>query len=334
MLADRLKAVPTNIITGFLGVGKTTAILHLLKHKPQLERWAVLVNEFGEVGIDGGLITNASANPESLFIKEVPGGCMCCAAGLPMQIALNRLLKAARPQRLLIEPTGLGHPQEIIELLGSEFYRDTLEIRATLTLVDARKITDARYTDNRTFQQQLAVADVIVATKGDLCEVADIDALSNYLRQQHPDKIFRSVQHGQLTPDWLDLRSTTPQKPSTPTAPAVVMTVDLPETLPAEGYLRRDNRGEGFYSCGWRFSADYIFDYAGLFNLLTGIVAARLKGIFITDAGVFAFNRSSEVMTEMELDDALDSRLEIIDTAVIDGETIERALLASAVLID
>ncbi|GAK82559.1 putative metal chaperone [Vibrio ponticus] len=65
--------VPTNIITGFLGVGKTTTILNLLKSKPENENWAVLVNEFGEIGIDGAMMTDQGA-----MIKEVPGGCMCC----------------------------------------------------------------------------------------------------------------------------------------------------------------------------------------------------------------------------------------------------------------
>lgn len=67
--------VPTNILTGFLGVGKTTTILNLLKNKPENENWAVLVNEFGEIGIDGALMTDQGA-----LIKEVPGGCMCCTA--------------------------------------------------------------------------------------------------------------------------------------------------------------------------------------------------------------------------------------------------------------
>lgn len=89
-------AIPTNLILGFLGVGKTTAILNLLKHKPAGERWAVLVNEFGEVGIDGAML-----DMEGAFVREVPGGCMCCVAGLPMQIGLNQLIHRARPDRLL-----------------------------------------------------------------------------------------------------------------------------------------------------------------------------------------------------------------------------------------
>lgn len=94
----------TNLITGFLGSGKTTTIRHLLAHKPDRERWAVLVNEFGEIGIDGALLADSGA-----VLKEIPGGCMCCVNGLPMQVGLNMLLQQAKPDRLLIEPTGLGH---------------------------------------------------------------------------------------------------------------------------------------------------------------------------------------------------------------------------------
>ena len=119
-----IKAVPTNIVTGFLGAGKTTAIVHLLQHKPKNERWALLVNEFGEIGIDGSLMQGQYTEEQGVFIREVPGGCMCCAAGLPMQIALNMLLAKSKPDRLLIEPTGLGHPKEVLEILSNEHYQD------------------------------------------------------------------------------------------------------------------------------------------------------------------------------------------------------------------
>ncbi len=93
-----IQNIPTNVITGFLGVGKTTAILHLLKSKPKTERWAVLVNEFGEIGIDGAIFKTALGDQRGIFIKEVPGGCMCCAAGLPMQISLT--MQVLRNQNL------------------------------------------------------------------------------------------------------------------------------------------------------------------------------------------------------------------------------------------
>jgi G3E family GTPase len=72
---SKILSVPTNIITGFLGAGKSTAILHLLKQKPSHERWAVLVNEFGEVGIDGSLFTGTETEDSGVFIREVSGGC-------------------------------------------------------------------------------------------------------------------------------------------------------------------------------------------------------------------------------------------------------------------
>ena len=72
---SEIKAVATNIITGFLGVGKTSAILHLLKSKPAEERWAVLVNEFGEIGVDASMIVGRYSQSQGVFIKEVPGGC-------------------------------------------------------------------------------------------------------------------------------------------------------------------------------------------------------------------------------------------------------------------
>src|SRR5471032_2201471 len=151
-----------NLITGFLGSGKPTTIRHLLAQKPQDEKWAVLVNEFGEVGIDGALLADSGA-----VIKEIPGGCMCCVNGLPMQIGLNMLLRQAKPDRLLIEPTGLGHPKQILSLLTSEAYLPWLTLQATLCLLDARQLAESRYTENENFRDQLAAADIIVANKKD-----------------------------------------------------------------------------------------------------------------------------------------------------------------------
>lgn len=179
-------AVPTNIITGFLGVGKTSAILNLLKNKPNNERWAVLVNEFGEIGVDGSLFEGQHTNKQGVFIREVPGGCMCCTAGLPMQIALNQLLSEARPDRLLIEPTGLGHPKEVLQVLTTDYYREILNLQKTITLVDARKLADSEYAEHDTFIQQVAIADTVVGNKVDLYSDGELKSLTSFV-----------VQHGQ-----------------------------------------------------------------------------------------------------------------------------------------
>lgn len=129
----------TNLITGFLGSGKTTSILHLLANKDPAEKWAVLVNEFGEVGIDGALLADSGA-----LLKEIPGGCMCCVNGLPMQVGLNTLLRQGKPDRLLIEPTGLGHPKQILDLLTAPVYEPWIDLRATLCILDPRLLLDEK----------------------------------------------------------------------------------------------------------------------------------------------------------------------------------------------
>lgn len=327
-----LSAIPTNIITGFLGVGKTTAILHLLRQKPADECWAVLVNEFGEVGIDGGLFTGAKYKAQDVFIREVPGGCMCCAAGLPMQVALNVLLAEAKPQRLLIEPTGLGHPVEVMEVLSAEYYRDVLNLNHTLTLVDARKISNKRYTDHDTFNQQLDIADVIVASKSDQYGDQDLSKLVDYLKKRHGDKVkpIYPVNQGRIKMAWLEGIASASRKSSHHHHPVSAPdTAAIPQQyiIPECGYLSITNKGDGFASQGWIFEPDFVFDRQKLNSLLLGIEVERAKAIFITHDGVVGFNKVDDVLTEIPLDDSMDSRIELISDSPDVFEGLEQALL-------
>ena len=325
--------VPTNVITGFLGAGKSTAILHLLERRPAHERWAVLVNEFGEVGIDGGILRGASGGEQGVFIREVAGGCMCCAAGVPMQIALTSLLSHARPDRLLIEPTGLGHPKEVLSLLTAEHYRQALDLRATITLVDAMKIRDPRYAEHPTFVQQLAVADVIVANKADRYGEHDLQNLRDFLARTEGlgDKPVHRVEHGAVALEWLaasasrrrDLGHDHGHDEAPPGAGLPPVAPELPE----QGFLRIDNEGEGFCSQGWMFDPAWRFDEELLDAALMGVDADRLKAVFLTTAGVTAYNLADGAMTKIQLDDALDSRAEVITKDVASGDALEEALL-------
>ena len=155
--------VSTNIISGFLGVGKTTAILNLFSNKPVTEIWAVLVNEFGKIGIDGRVY-----QASGISVKEIPGGCMCCAQGLPLQVAVNRLLRETKPDRLIIESSGVGHPEGVLKTLKGEGFKNVLTLKAGICLVDARFLLESAYQHNELFKEQLQLADVLVANKTDL----------------------------------------------------------------------------------------------------------------------------------------------------------------------
>jgi G3E family GTPase len=179
------KPVSTNIITGFLGVGKTSLIKALLAKKPKDEVWAVLINEFGEVGLDSHLL---GAGAPKVVIKEVAGGCLCCAAGLPIQVAINQLLAKAKPDRLIIEPTGLGHTDQILALLQSEYYQQVISLDSTLCLIDARKVSVTAYRENELFIKQLQCSDVILANKSSEYGPEAFEDLEAFLLQIGADK--------------------------------------------------------------------------------------------------------------------------------------------------
>jgi len=319
-----IQSVPTNIITGFLGVGKTSAILHLLKNKPAAERWAILVNEFGEIGVDGALIQGQSTEASGVFIREVPGGCMCCTAGVPMQVALNQLLAKSRPDRLLIEPTGLGHPFEVLKVLAEQQYQGVLSIQKVITLVDARHLSDPRYTEHDTFKQQIAIANVVVGNKQDLYQQSDYGKLEQYVLEHGlPQVNILSTQQGKIDVAYLEGPSGA-LAPDTPQAHHHDHSHDQQEValdlIPThtKGYVQAINRGEGFESVGWRFTADQLFSHAKLFAVLISLDADRVKGVFQTDEGAFGYNIAGDSITQTELNDCQESRIEIISTQFSD----------------
>lgn len=333
----KISAVPTNIITGFLGAGKTSLILYLLKHKPEHERWAVLVNEFGEVGVDGSLFVGL-AGGRDVFIREVPGGCMCCAAGLPMHIALNQLLARAKPDRLLIEPTGLGHPKEILQVLNAEHYQEVLSVGPTLTLVDARNLADERYTTHDTFNQQIDIADCIVGSKSDTYGESDRHLLMDYIHERKDNCPVVFSVNGAIDLALLSSKDAKPIKPKpfsvvtdnshlgNRLAPSYIdQTVKDNDTpIPECGYIKKVNLGEGYASVGWRFAASKVFDRQGLISWFQQLQAERIKAVVITADGVFGYNYAGDELIETELDDCLESLIEIIVLQSDDGTDFDR----------
>lgn len=317
------RKVPTNIITGFLGVGKTTTILNLLKNKPENEQWAVLVNEFGEIGIDGAMMTDQGA-----MIKEVPGGCICCTAGVPTSVAITALLRE-NPDRLIIEPTGLGHPKQIMATLSSAQFSPYIEMRSTLTLTDARYFEDEKYLSNQNFKQQLEVADVVVANKNELASKSHNDGMVIWLQEQGIEADIVATSHGNLELSLLDMFI----KPSEDMDieehhhhhAALEPQFQLP---PNQTHIRKENKGQGYFSCGWLFGAEIVFDFDELFSMLNALTAERVKGVMNTDKGCYAFNVSNGVVSVNELTlSGFESRLEVIDSQLMPWDQLEGVLL-------
>lgn len=314
--------IPTNIITGFLGSGKTTLIQHLLRQRPEQERWAILVNEFGEIGVDGQLLQSGPDGEPAVFIREVPGGCMCCTSGLPMQIALNQLLTRANPQRLLIEPTGLGHPKEVLAELKEEHNRDYIDVKSVITLIDARKLVQPKYHTHQIYKEQLQVADLLVANKSDLYEPADISNMKALLAKlELDDTPLELTTQGTVDSKWLD----NPAETFADLPPLDTHhhhghkhhshkseTARWKTQLQEQGYACTKNSKDDFYTEGWIYNNGYIFDFDVIYEFLETVNAERIKGIFITDKGIFGFNKVDSVLDYAELDESDDTRVEFI----------------------
>ncbi|WP_207267420.1 GTP-binding protein [Pseudomonas sp. FW300-N1B4] len=132
-----LQNIPTHVIAGPLGAGKTSLIKHLLAQRPVGERWAVLINEFGQIGLDAALLTQ---DADGIALGEVAGGCLCCVNGAPFQIGLGRLLRKARPDRLFIEPSGLGHPAQLLRQLSEAPWQGVLAVQPCVLVLDAQAL--------------------------------------------------------------------------------------------------------------------------------------------------------------------------------------------------
>ncbi|MGB7392109.1 CobW family GTP-binding protein, partial [Marinomonas sp.] len=175
----RYQGIKATIITGFLGAGKTTLIRDLLAQAPAYERWAVLVNEFGEIGLDGALLSDSG-----VAIKEVPGGCVCCTTSAAFAQGLNQLIREQNPDRILIEPSGLGHPRQIIDSLKTPKYQDVLLVTGAFCVLDARNLADERYTRHAIFNNQLECVNVLVASHVSAYREADTKRLMRYCQSR------------------------------------------------------------------------------------------------------------------------------------------------------
>ena len=201
------KKIPVNIIGGTLGVGKTTTINHLLKHKPPNEKWAILVNEYGLVGLDSALLTPVSEQEESggVQIKEVAGGCICCSAGFMFEVSLVQLLQR-RPDRLLIEPTGLAALSGIIETLERKGIIEAVDIRSILCLLDPTKLKSAL--ERKETLDQIDSADIILASRSDLATPQQLNEFYSWADSLFPKKkVVAQIEQGCISTELLDLVS-------------------------------------------------------------------------------------------------------------------------------
>ena len=225
--------IPVTVISGFLGAGKTTLVRHLLQNN-QGRRIAVLVNEFGEVGIDGDLLrscqvcdddSNTDNNPENNIV-ELTNGCLCCTVQEEFYPVMQELLKRRQDiDCLLIETSGLALPKPLIQAFQWPAIRNSATVDGVVTVVDCHAlgignlvgdlaaVESQREADpnldhetpiEELFEDQLACADLVLLTKTDLVDSDTLSKVKSWLKQElQPGVKIVAVKDGEISPDLL-----------------------------------------------------------------------------------------------------------------------------------
>jgi putative photosynthetic complex assembly protein 2 len=189
------KPFDAEIVVGFLGAGKTTFLKRLLAAADPAQRTVVLVNDFGELGIDAGLLEGGSAE-----VVELPNGCICCSLRGDVTTRLRSVIETQAPDRILIEPSGVADVAALMGVMEAPELKPLVRSTTLWTVIDAAAfLTDyARLKEYFTIQASLAPA--FILNKTDLVDAAELDAVTGTLLSINPHAEILPARHGAIDP--------------------------------------------------------------------------------------------------------------------------------------
>ena len=317
-----------NLITGPLGSGKTTLIRHLLTLKPEHETWVLLVNEFGSVGIDGAILSEHS----STLSIQLPGGCICCTAKTELQQTLVDVIKSHAPNRILIEPTGLGEPDTLVDILQTVALEMPIQLQTLFAVLDCSAVTLKEIDDFTIMQNLLNMADIVILNKHDLATVEQVDTLQNYCNALFPAKQqILLTQQAKIAAKWLDHQHAD-YSPSNhcqhnghqiqhghQTSASVGVMLPYTPILFEQPPKRLYKKELGIQSIGFIFSNQVTFDWKKLFQLFDSLNHSdgfqgvkRAKGVLKVGEPWMLFQWVNQHATREYITYRRDSRLELL----------------------
>ena len=180
-----------NLLFGFLGSGKTTLVRRILGERGGERPMAVIVNEFGEVGVDGDVIAGNSVN-----LVELTSGCLCCTLRGSLMSAVEELREKAAVEQIVVEATGVASPGDMLEDLNDSRIAHEIDVGPLVTVVDAPKFTRLQQMLGEFYEEQVENADVLVLNKIDLATQAELDEARAAVREINPDAVLLFAEQG------------------------------------------------------------------------------------------------------------------------------------------
>lgn len=336
MTSSNRSSCKINLICGTLGAGKTTLLRHLLKQKPADETWAIIVNEFGAIGIDGAILS--SQNPATVY--EIPGGCICCSAMPELQETLETLLRENTFDRILIEPTGLSEPETLVDLLRN--LKHELDTQKSLLLENIICVFAANELDPQLWQAKLSyrnlshMADIVLLNKSDLCSDEHLKSLMDYASKLYPPKqavVLTQQSAADVTLLQPSSKATGVYFLSEPQAAKTIPSKQknlhqplrtIPESMPEHPQLLdyQQQQSSTTLSYGWLFSPEAEFDWQKLHALFEEFNSKpafsglrRMKGVFRVGKPWMLFQWRQEQLSRELISYRKDSRIEILVSA-------------------
>lgn len=318
-----IENIPTHVIAGSLGAGKTTLLRQLLRQRPQHEQWGILINEFGQIGIDAALL---EANAQSVSLAEVPGGCLCCVNGLPFQVGLSRLLRKARPTRLFIEASGLGHPLELQKQLAAPPWQGVLALQPLVMVLDAGQLASgSRLAEAQ--QRALPEAGLLVLNKSGHLDHLARRAVEALL----PDCARLWCDQADIHFDRLPIRLLAPNAPARLPPDPSAAARPLPLWRSTTDWHCITQSLDAHYSIGWRMHPDARFDLDLLHCWLATHPWIRAKGVVQSARGWVSFNAlPGEIIAWQPTASRQDNRIELITAHRPDQAALQGGLRAVA----
>lgn len=187
-----------NLLFGFLGSGKTTLAKHLLAERGRDMKTAVIVNEFGEVGVDGDILKG-----DNIDVVELNSGCLCCTLRGSLMLAVEELRDKAKVERVIVEATGIAQPAELLETLADSSVEGGLDVGPLVTVVDAFKFPKLLSMLGDFYIDQIENADIVIVNKIDLVTPEQLEAATRQIRELNPDADLLFAVQGRVSPEQL-----------------------------------------------------------------------------------------------------------------------------------